>query len=107
MIALLVSGRRLQRKDLVQRLKTTDRYIAANFSEARLNAVVGDVIGLYTQDFYRDPGDKRISLTLSRMKQERERLAERKNGRDAKPTRGIVGTTAVGRIADALEAAEG
>jgi len=99
MIALLRSGLRLHRKDLVQHLRSVDRYLERNFSEQRLSCLVGHVLALYPEDFYGDPSDRRISLTRSRKLLEVERLTVKSHHHPD--------TTAAGRSHDALQAAEG
>jgi hypothetical protein len=101
LIGIMRSGRRFAKRDLVEALRK-DGYFAKNFSEQRLGCIVGNVLRLYTSDFYRDPSDKRISLTLSRSKTEREKTV-RNDGREQSF---MVGTTAGGLIHDLMERAD-
>jgi hypothetical protein len=60
-------------------------------------------VRIYESEFYRDPSDGAIALTLTKREEfRREKAAKAEEAKKA----ALMGTTAAGRIHDALEAAE-
>jgi hypothetical protein len=100
MIERLRTGRRFKQRELAEGI-IKDPYWQKNFKIECVYGLVGLAVRVYTTDFYRDPGDNRIALTLSAMKSERDKR------RDAELHGRMMGTTAGARIAEAIEAAEG
>jgi len=103
MLKVLRSGRKLKMGILAREIQR-DPYFEKNFTSDAVYRLAGLAVRLFESDFYRDPSDKAIALTLTarqvmRMKAEGDR-------QDAGPTGRPPDSTAAGRIHDALEAAE-
>lgn len=103
MLKVLRSGRKLKMGILTQAI-LCDPYFAKNFTADAVYRLVGLAVRLYEADFYRDPSDKAIALTLTTRQVMRMKAEDGRQ--DACPTKRPRDSTAAGRIHDALEAAE-
>lgn len=103
MLEILRSGRRMKQGEITAGVKALDPLLAGSICEDALYGLVGLAVRLYVSDFYRDPSDGAIALSLSK-KSEIRRIAAEK-AEEAKK-KALIGSTAAGRIHDAIEAAE-
>jgi hypothetical protein len=103
MLEILRSGRRMKQGELTKAVKENDPQLAASMCEDSLYGLVGLAVRIYESEFYRDPSDGAISLSLTKREEfRREKAVKAEEAKKA----ALIGTTAAGRIHDALEAAE-
>jgi hypothetical protein len=101
MLDILRSGRRMKQGELATAVAAKNLHFGKRLCADSIYGLVGLAVRIYESEFYRDPSDGAISLSLTRLQFFRKQDASKANAAKR------MGTTASGRIHDAIEATEG